>query len=75
MRAGTGVCLEVKLINNEKLNSSGCLDKTAFEAIQNVRRAERKKLIAEIKELAARYGYEIDCRIDLKEIKEAHTSL
>ena len=62
--------LEVKPINNEKFNSSGCLDKTAFDAIQNVRRAERKKLIAEIKELAARYGYEIDCRIDLKEIQE-----
>ena len=75
MLAGTGVCLEVKPINNEKLNSSGCLDKTAFDAIQNVRRAERKKLIAEIKELAARYGYEIDCRIDLKEIKEANKDL
>ena len=74
-RAGIGVCLEVKPINNEKLNSSGCLDKTAFDAIQNVRRAERKKLIEEIKELAARYGYEIDCRIDLKEIKEVHTDL
>lgn len=59
------------IMDNEKLNSSGCLDKTAFEAIKNVRREERKKLIAEIKELAARYGYEIDCRIDLKEIKEA----
>lgn len=53
-------------MDNEKLNSSGCLDKTAFEAIKNVRREERKKLIVEIKELAARYGYEIDCRIDLK---------
>lgn len=58
-------------MDNEKVNSNGCLDKTAFEAIKNVRREERKKLIAEIKELAARYGYEIDCRIDLKEIKEA----
>ena len=75
MLAGTDVCLEVNPINNEKLNSSGCLDKTAFDAIQNVRRAERKKLIAEIKELAARYGYEIDCRINLKEIKEVHTDL
>ena len=43
-------------MDNEKVNSSGCLDKTAFEAIKNVRREERKKLIAEIKELAARYG-------------------
>ena len=33
-------------MDNEKLNSSGCLDKTAFEAIKNVRRKERKKLIA-----------------------------
>ena len=63
------------MINNEKLNSSGCLDKTAFEEIKNVRREERKRLIAEIKELAARYGYEIDCRIDLKEIKEVQADL
>ena len=58
-------------METETINTSGSLDKTAFEAIKNVRRQERKKLIAEIKELAARYGYEIDCRIDLKEIKEA----
>lgn len=54
------------------MNASGCRDETAYEAMKNIRREERKKLIAEIKELAARYGYEIDCRIDLKEIKEAN---
>lgn len=58
-------------MDNEKLNQSGCADSTAYEAIKNIRREERKKLIAEIKEVAAKYGYEIDCRIDLKEIKEA----
>ena len=62
-------------MDNEILNKSGCKDKTAYEAIRNVRREERKKLIAEIKELAARYGYEIDCRIDLREIKEAETKV
>ena len=57
-------------MDNEKLNSSGCLDKTAFEAIKNVRREERKKLIADIIELAARRGYEITSNIRLEEIKE-----
>lgn len=60
-------------MDNEKLNQSGCTDRTAYEAIKNIRREERKKLIAEIKELATKYGYEIDCRIDLKEIKEVES--
>ena len=38
-------------MDNEKLNSSGCLDKTAFEAIKNVRVRGTQKLIAEIKSL------------------------
>ena len=59
-------------MNNEIKNASGCTDITAYEALHNVRREEKRKLIAEIKELAASYGYEIDCRIDLKEIKEAN---
>ena len=45
------------------------MDKTAFEAIKNVRREERKKLIADIAELAARRGYEIVSPIRLKELE------
>ena len=56
-------------MDNEKLNSSGCLDKTAYEAIKNVRRKERKKLIADIAELAARRGYEIVSPIRLNELE------
>ena len=40
-------------MNNELYNLSGCKDKTAYEAIKNVRREERRKLI---EELNAVYG-------------------
>lgn len=51
------------------LNGSGCKDFTAYEAIRNIERAERKKLIADIAELAARRGYEIVSPIRLKELE------
>lgn len=57
---------------NDKLNTSGCKDKTAYEAIKNVRREERKRLIADITELASKRGYEITSNIRLEEIKEAN---
>lgn len=57
-------------MDKEKLNDSGCRDETAYEAMRNIRREERKKLIADITELAARRGYEITSNIRLEEIKE-----
>ena len=57
-------------MDKEKLNASGCRDETAYEAMKNIRREERKKLIADIIELAARRGYEITSNIRLEEIKE-----
>ncbi|MDO5396332.1 MAG: hypothetical protein Q4G33_00185 [bacterium] len=42
---------------------------TAYQAIRNVEREERKKLIADIAELAARRGYEIVSPIRLKELE------
>ena len=39
------------VMDKEKYNQSGYKDMTAFEAVQNVRREERRKLIAEIKEM------------------------
>lgn len=57
-------------MDKEKLNASGCRDETAYEAIKNIRREERKRLIADITELAARRGYEITSNIRLEEIKE-----
>ena len=53
---------------NEKYNKSGCTDSTAYMAIQNVRREERRQLITELKALANRHGYRIVNTIRLKEI-------
>ena len=43
---------------------------TAYEAVQNVHREERKKLIDEIRALAQSYGYIIVGAINLKEITD-----
>ena len=40
---------------------------TAYEAVQSVRREERRKLIAEIKALARKHGYIITGQINIKE--------
>lgn len=53
---------------NDRLNSSGCTDITAYEAIKNVRREERRKLIAELKALANKHGYRIVSTIQLKDM-------
>ena len=53
-----------------KLNASGCRDETAYEAVKNIRREERRTLIADIISLAANRGYEITSNIRLEEIKE-----
>ena len=57
-------------MDKEKFNQSGYKDMTAYEAVQNVRREERRKLIAEIKELARKHGYIITGQINIKEIKD-----
>ncbi|MDO5396530.1 MAG: hypothetical protein Q4G33_01245 [bacterium] len=56
-----------KRLNKDFLNASGCKDFTAYEAIKNVQREERQKLIADITELAAKHGYEITSQIKLAE--------
>lgn len=56
------------VMDKEKYNQSGYKDMTAFEAVQNVRREERRKLIAEIKALALNHGYIITGQINIKEI-------
>ena len=53
---------------NDRINSSGCTDITAYEAIKNVRREERRKLIAELKALANKNGYRIVSTIQLKDM-------
>lgn len=57
-------------MRSELYNESGCIDKTAYEALKNVRREERRALIELLKLTAEKHGYEITSRIDLKEIKE-----
>lgn len=53
---------------NDRINSSGCADITAYEAIKNVRREERRRLIAELKALANKHGYKIVNTIQLKDM-------
>ena len=54
--------------DNGRCNSSGCTDITAYEAIKNVRREERRRLIAELKALANKHGYRIVSTIRLKDM-------
>ena len=57
-------------MDKAKYNSSGYKDMIAYEAVQNVHREERKKLIDEIRALAQSYGYIIVGAINLKEITD-----
>ena len=54
---------------DSRYNDSSCIDMTAYEAIENVRREERKKLISEIKKLANEHGYRITNVIEIEEIE------
>lgn len=54
---------------DSRYNDSSCIDMTAHEAIENIRREERKKLISEIKKLAKDYGYRITNVIEIEEIE------
>ncbi len=56
-------------MDKDFLNASGCKDFTAYEAIKNIQREERQKLIEDIIVLAAKRGYEITSVIRLKEIQ------
>lgn len=56
-------------MDNEIKNASGCTDITAFEAIRNVRREERRKLIEELKAVAQKHGYRITGKIQLQDIE------
>ena len=52
-----------------KYNDSGCRDMTAYEALRNVQREERRKLITAIKALAKERGYKIVNVIELEELE------
>ena len=49
-----------------RYNDSGYNDSTAYEALQNVQKQERRNLIYELKELAKSRGYRIISTIELK---------
>ena len=49
-----------------RYNDSGYNDSTAYEALKNIQKEERRKLICELKELAKRRGYKIVSSIELK---------
>lgn len=51
-----------------KYNQSGCKDATAYAAIENIRREERRTLIGKLKQLANSYGYRIVGTIRVKEM-------
>ena len=51
-----------------KYNDSGCRDMTAYEALRNVQREERRNLITAIKALAKERGYKIVNVIELEEL-------
>ena len=51
-----------------KFIDSGCRDMTAYEALRNVQREERRNLIAAIKALAKEHGYKIVNVIELEEL-------
>lgn len=55
-------------IPKDKYNESGYADGTAYLAIANVCREERRNLIAELKAVALKHGYRITSTIELKEI-------
>ena len=52
--------------NDIKYNNSGYMDNTAYYAIKNIQKEERKQLISQIKELAKRHGYEVTSIIRLR---------
>lgn len=52
-----------------RYNNSCCRDNTAHEAISNIQREERRKLISELKDLANQHGYRIVSIIELEEME------
>ena len=55
-------------IPKHKYNESGCKDTTAYAAIENVRREERRRLVHKLKLLANSYGYRIVSTIRVEEM-------
>ena len=55
-------------MKNEKFNASGCIDLTAYKAIENIESERRfKKLLAQIFRLCEKAGFHVEGRIVLKD--------
>lgn len=49
---------------NDKYNSSGCKDLTAYQALRNIESEQRlKKFLKEVFKLSDKYGFHVDERI------------
>lgn len=55
--------------DDERHNTSGCKDMTAYRAMRNIKKEERRALIMKMKELAEQHGYEIISIIRLRELE------
>ena len=55
--------------NDDRMNSSGCKDMTAYRAMKNIKKEERRSLIVKLKELANQHGHEIISIIRLNELE------
>lgn len=54
---------------DDRFNSSGCNDMTAYKAMCNIKKEERRQLIEKLNEVAREHGYEIISIIRLKELE------
>jgi len=54
---------------DDRFNSSGCKDMTAYRAMKNIKKEERRRLIEKLNEVARQHGYEIISIIRLKELE------
>lgn len=54
---------------DDRFNSSGCKDMTAYKAMKNIKKEERRRLIEKLNEVAKEHGYEITSVIRLKELE------
>lgn len=54
---------------DSRYNDSSYRDSTAHEAISNIQKEERRKLIAVLKDLANQHGYRIVSLIELEEME------
>ena len=54
---------------DSRYNSSCCRDNTAHQALSNIEKEEKRKLIMSMKALAAKKGYRVVGAIKLKEME------